>query len=114
MIADLFASLMMVAATLLWSVTRWRHADDDDALLECAGACVLANAAALMLWLSGSHPQWAIHIWSLHAAGAGLIHGIAALAEHQATNFISRDAWWSPATYLFVALITGLAVGPPA
>lgn len=112
MIADICASLLMVSATLLWSLTRWRQ-DDGDTLFDCAGACILANAGALLLWLSGSHPQWAVQMWSLHALGAGLIHGVAAVAERQTTNIVSGDAWWSPATYLIVAVITGLVAGPP-
>lgn len=111
-VADICASLQMVCATLLWSLTRWRH-DDGDILFDCAGACVLANAAALLLWLSGSHPQWALQIWGLHAAGAAVIHGAAALAQRRSAAVVGGDLWWSPATYLIAALVTGWMAGPP-
>lgn len=112
------ASGLMVSASLLWTRTLWASDDDEDAQINCAGACVLANAAAVMLWLAGSSPETAMQSWGFFAAGGALAHfGLTSAArwyvrqEHPTLNW--GAAGWSSAAYLGVGVISALLTATP-
>jgi len=112
-IADAAASGLMVSASLLWTRTLWACTDDEHAQIDCAGACLLANAAAVMLWLAGRSPETAMQSWGLFAAGGSLAHfGLTACARRTARHTQTTQSWgaarWSSMAYLAIGVVSAL------